>query len=100
MTQLFFILELMTYCRKHLVENLIENIRKVAVKCMSHGISKVFVSAIVRNKRIPESVLENLMKRSLLRVRITIFFLLTIAISLIFIYLMTAFAWWNRVDVF
>ena len=27
---------------------------------MSHGISKVFVSAIVQNKRIPESVLEKL----------------------------------------
>ena len=25
---------------------------------MSHGVSKVFVSAIVRNKRIPESLLE------------------------------------------
>ena len=35
------------------VENLIENIRKAAVKCMSHGVSKVFVSAIVRNKMIP-----------------------------------------------
>ena len=40
------------------VGNLIENIRKVANKCMSHGVSKVFVSAIVRNKRIPESLLE------------------------------------------
>ena len=26
---------------------------------MSHGVSKVFVSAIVRNKRIPESLLED-----------------------------------------
>ena len=40
------------------VENLIENIRKAAVKYMSHGASKVFVSGIVRNKRIPELVLE------------------------------------------
>ena len=40
------------------VGNLIENIRKAADKCMSHGVSKVFVSAIVRNKRIPESLLE------------------------------------------
>ena len=40
------------------VENLIENIRKAAVKCMLHGVSKVFVSAIVRSKRIPESLLE------------------------------------------
>ena len=29
------------------VENLIENIRKAAVKCKSHGVSKAFVSAIV-----------------------------------------------------
>ena len=40
------------------VGNLIENIRKAADKCMSHGVSKVFVSAIVRNKRIPESLVE------------------------------------------
>ena len=40
------------------VSNLIENIRKAADKCMLHGVSKVFVSAIVRNKRIPESLLE------------------------------------------
>ena len=40
------------------VSNLIENIRKAANKCMSHGVSKVFVSAIVRNKRIPELLLE------------------------------------------
>ena len=40
------------------VSNLIENIRKAADKCMSHGVSKVFVSAIVRNKMIPESLLE------------------------------------------
>ena len=39
------------------VSNLIENIRKAADKCMSHGVSKVFVSSIVRNKRIPESLL-------------------------------------------
>ena len=37
------------------VENLIENIRKAAVKCMSQGVSKVFVSVIVQN---PESLLE------------------------------------------
>ena len=40
------------------VGNLIENIRKAADKCMSYGVSKAFVSAIVRNKRIPESLLE------------------------------------------
>ena len=40
------------------VENVIENIRKAAVKYMSHGPSKAFVSGIVRNKRIPELVLE------------------------------------------
>ena len=40
------------------VENLTENIRKAAEKCMSHGVSKVFVSAIVGNKRIAESLLE------------------------------------------
>ena len=40
------------------VGNLIENVRKAADKCMSHGVSKVFVSAIVRHKRIPESLLE------------------------------------------
>ena len=40
------------------VENLIENIRKADLKCMSHGVSRVFVSPIVRNKRIPESLLE------------------------------------------
>ena len=40
------------------VENLTENIRKAAEKCMSHGVSKVFVSAVVGNKRIPESLLE------------------------------------------
>ena len=28
------------------------------MKCISHGVSNVFVSAIVRNKRIPESLLE------------------------------------------
>ena len=32
--------------------------RKAAVKCMSHGVSKDFVSVILRNQRIPESVLE------------------------------------------
>ena len=47
-----------TISKSDSVENLIENIRKTAVKCMSHGVSKVFVSAIVRNKRIPESLLE------------------------------------------
>ena len=39
-------------------ENLIENIRKAAVKCMLHGVLQVFVSAIVRNKRIPKLFLE------------------------------------------
>ena len=47
-----------TISKSDLVENLIENIRKTPVKCMSHEVSKVFVSAIVRNKRIPESLLE------------------------------------------
>ena len=47
-----------TISKSDSVENLIENIRKTAVKCMSHGVSKVFVSAIVQNKRIPESLLE------------------------------------------
>ena len=40
------------------VGNLIENIRKAADKCMPYGVSNVFVSAIVRNKRIPKSLLE------------------------------------------
>ena len=47
-----------TLSKSDTVENLIENIKKAAVKCMSHGVSKVFVSKIVRNKRIPESLLE------------------------------------------
>ena len=47
-----------TLSKSDTVENLIENIRKAAVKCMSHGVSNIFVSAIVRNKRIPESLLE------------------------------------------
>ena len=47
-----------TLSRSDTIENLIENIRKAAVKCMSHGVSKAFVSTIVRNKRIPESLLE------------------------------------------
>ena len=63
MTQLFFIFGVNDLLQKTLsksdtVENLIENIGKAAVKCMSHEVSKVFVSAIVRNKRIPESLLE------------------------------------------
>ena len=37
---------------------LIENIRKAADKCMLYGVSKVLVLAIVRSKRIPESLLE------------------------------------------
>ena len=45
------------------VENLIENIRKAAVKGMSHGASKVFVSGILRNKRIFESVLDEVNKK-------------------------------------
>ena len=32
---------------------------------MSHGSSKVFVSAIVRNKRIPESLLEEVNEKIL-----------------------------------
>ena len=57
MTQMFLILELMTYCRKHLVSQIKLKIyiRKAAVKCMSQGVSKVFVSVIVQN---PESLLE------------------------------------------
>ena len=51
-----------TISKSDSVENLIENIRKTAVKCMSHGVSKVFVSAIVRNKRIPESLLEEILE--------------------------------------
>ena len=47
-----------TISKSDSVENLIENIRKTAVKCMSHGVSRAFVSTIVRNKRIPESLLE------------------------------------------
>ena len=47
-----------TLSKSDTVENLIENIRKAAVKSMPHGVSKVFVSAIVRNKRIPESLLK------------------------------------------
>ena len=35
-------------------EYLIKNKRKAAVKYISHGVSKVFVPAIVRNKKIPE----------------------------------------------
>ena len=46
------------------VENLIESIIKAAVKCTSHGVSKVFVSAIVRNKKIPESFLEEVNEKN------------------------------------
>ena len=52
-----------TLSKSDTVENLIENIRKAAVKCMSHGVSQVFVSAIVRDKRISESVLEEVNKK-------------------------------------
>ena len=45
------------------VENLIENIRKTVIQCVSHGVSKVFVSAILQNKRIPISVLEEVNKK-------------------------------------
>ena len=51
-----------TLSKSDTVENLIENIGKAAVKCMSHEVSKVFVSAIVRNKRIPESLLEEILE--------------------------------------
>ena len=44
-------------------ENLIENKGKAAVKCMPPGVSRDFVSAIVRNKRIPHSVLEEVTKK-------------------------------------
>ena len=47
-----------TLSKSDAVEDLIENIRQASVKCMLHGVSKVFVSTIVRNKRIPESLLE------------------------------------------
>ena len=46
------------------VENLIENIRKATIQCMSHKVSKVFVSAIVQNKRIPKSLLEEVNKNN------------------------------------
>ena len=51
-----------TLSKSDTVENLIENIRKAAVKCMSHEGSKVFVSAIVRNKWIPGSLLEEVLE--------------------------------------
>ena len=46
------------------VENLKESITKAAVKCTSHGVSKVFVSAIVRNKKIFESFLEEVNEKN------------------------------------
>lgn len=39
-------------CKSDAVENLVETKRKPAVKCISQGVSKMFVSAIVQNKRI------------------------------------------------
>ena len=53
-----------TISKSDSVGNLIENIRKTAVKCMSHGLTKVFGSAIVRNKRIPESLLEEVNEKT------------------------------------
>ena len=47
-----------TLSKSDTAEDLIENIRKAAIKCMSHGVSKVFASVIVRNERISESLLE------------------------------------------
>ena len=82
------------------VDNLIEYIRKAADKCMSHGVSKVFLSAIVRKKRIPESLLEEVNEKvSFMCKNINFIFVDKSNISNIH-YLMTAFTWWNRVDVF
>ena len=47
-----------TRSKSDTVENLMEHLKKAAVKCMLHGVSKVSVSAIVRQKRIPFCVLE------------------------------------------
>ena len=47
-----------TLSKSDTVKNLIENIKKAPVKCMSHGVSIAFVSAILRNNRISESILE------------------------------------------
>ena len=44
--------------KSDIAENLIEKIKKAAVKYMLHEVWKVLASSIVRNKRIPESVLE------------------------------------------
>ena len=82
------------------VENLIENIRKATVKCLSHVVPKDFVSAIVRNKSRPESVLEKVHKKISFMCKNNILYLPIIAIFLILIYLMTTFTWWNRVGVF
>ena len=82
------------------VGNLIENIRKTAVKCMSHGVSKVFVLAIVRNKRIPESLLEEVNERISFMCKDNSFIFVDNSNILIFTYLMMAFIWWNRVGVF
>ena len=46
-----------TRSKSDTVENLIERLKKAAIKCMLYGVSKVSVSAVVRDKRIPESVL-------------------------------------------
>ena len=82
------------------VDNLIEYIRKAADKCMSHGVSKVFLSAIVRKKRIPESLLEEVNEKvSFMCKNNNFIFVDKSNISNIH-YLMTAFTWWNRVDVF
>lgn len=45
------------------VENLIENVRKAAVKWISDEVSKVFVSAILQSKRILKVVLEEVNKK-------------------------------------
>lgn len=43
-----------TRSKSDTVENLIEHLKKAAIKCMLFGVSKVSVSAIVRAKSFPE----------------------------------------------
>ena len=43
-----------TRSKSDTVENLIEHLKKAAIKCMLFGVSKVSVSAIVRDKSFPE----------------------------------------------
>ena len=81
------------------VENLIQNIRKVAVKCTSHEVPKVFVSVIVRNKRIPELVLEQVKKEISFIKNNDFIFVDNSNISNVYLFA-TFFTWLNRVDVF